>query len=86
LSYLDPTFNTLHTSTATTIPNFLALARPTTTNTRFAFQGRHFDPTGMPDLASAILNALEPMDILTFCHRSFLGIGAHNESKKRARA
>jgi hypothetical protein len=49
-------------------------------------QGRHFDPTGMPDLASAILNALEPMDILTFCHRSFLGIGAHTESNKRSRS
>ena len=40
----------------------------------------------MPELASAILNALEPMDVLTFCHRAFLGIGAHAESKKRARA
>jgi hypothetical protein len=40
----------------------------------------------MPDLASAILNALEPMDILTFTHRTFMGFGAHSESsKKRAR-
>jgi hypothetical protein len=49
-------------------------------------KGRHFEPSGMPELASAILNALEPMDVLTFTHRSFLGIGAHSQSdKKRAR-
>jgi GTP-binding protein EngB required for normal cell division len=49
-------------------------------------KGRHFEPAGMPELASAILNALEPMDVLTFTHRSFLGIGAHAQSnKKRAR-
>jgi hypothetical protein len=50
-------------------------------------KGRHFEPAGMPDLASAILNALEPMDILTFTHRTFMGIGAHAQSsKKRARS
>jgi hypothetical protein len=48
-------------------------------------KGRTFDATGMPELASALLNALEPMDILTFTHRSFLGIGAHAHSRKRAR-
>ena len=43
-------------------------------------KGRHFKPVGMPELASAILNSLEPIDILTFTHRSFLGIGAGGNS------
>ena len=49
-------------------------------------KGRTFDASGMPELASAMLNALEPMDVLTFTHRSFLGIGAHAHSKKRGRS
>jgi len=48
-------------------------------------KGHYFEPVGMPQLASMILNALEPMDILTFTHRSMLGIGAHVESNKKKR-
>mmetsp|Transcript_47369 Transcript_47369/g.60841 ORF Transcript_47369/g.60841 Transcript_47369/m.60841 type:complete len:338 (+) Transcript_47369:57-1070(+) len=53
-------------------------------------KGREFGPTGMPQLASAILNSLEPMDILTFCHRNFLGLGGggggESSSNKRSRS
>ena len=42
-----------------------------------------FKSTGLEQLASLLLNALEPMDALTFCNRSFMGIGGNPHKRRK---
>ena len=53
-------------------------------NTQIQSVDKHlFKSTGLEQLASLLLNALEPMDALTFCNRSFMGIGGNPHKRRK---
>ena len=46
-------------------------------------KGHFFEESGMHQLASHLLNSMEPMDILTFTRRSLLGMGGNRFKRRR---
>jgi len=46
-------------------------------------RGHGFEQSGLDDLSSLIVNSIEPMDVLTFCKRTWLSFflgGRHGRS------